>query len=42
VLTSFGFAAEPLADLTADAVVDHFDEIPGVLERLCPPEAKTA
>ena len=42
VLTSFGFAAEPLDDLAADAVVDHFDEIAPVLERLRPPAAKTA
>ncbi len=42
VLTSFGFSAEPLDDLAADAVVGHFDEIAPVLERLCPPAAKTA
>ena len=42
VLTSFGFAAEPLADLAADAVVDHFNQIPAVLERLCPAQAETA
>jgi len=37
VLTSFGFAAEPLDALAADAVVDHYREIPAVLERLRPP-----
>ena len=42
VLTSFGFAAEPLDDLAADAVVGHYDEIAPVLERLRPPRAKTA
>lgn len=36
VLTGFGFAAEPLAELAPDAVVAHFDELPPVLERLCP------
>jgi phosphoglycolate phosphatase len=39
VLTSFGFAAEPLHELTADAVVDHFRDIPAALERLCPAPA---
>lgn len=34
ILTSFGFAAEPLEDLAPDAVVNHYDEIPTVLERL--------
>ncbi|HUS54076.1 MAG TPA: HAD-IA family hydrolase [Thermohalobaculum sp.] len=42
VLTSFGFADGPVNDLTPDAVVDHFDEIAAVLERLCPLPAKTA
>ena len=42
VLTSFGFAAEPLHELAADAVVDHFSEIPAVLERLCPGPVETA
>lgn len=36
VLMSHGFAAEPLGELRAAAVVHHFDEIPAVLERLCP------
>ncbi len=36
VLTGFGFAAEPMAELAPDAVVAHFDEIPAVLERLSP------
>lgn len=36
VLTAFGFAAEPLAELDVDAVIHHFDEIPAVLERLRP------
>jgi len=34
VLTSFGCAAEPLADLAPDAVVDRYDQIPGVLAAL--------
>ena len=38
VLTTFGFAADPLEVLKPDAVVDHFDEIPGLLERLIPRE----
>jgi phosphoglycolate phosphatase len=42
VLTSFGFSAEPLDELEADAVVGHYDEIAPVLERLRPPAAKTA
>jgi phosphoglycolate phosphatase len=42
VLTSFGFAEEPLGKLNPDAVVSHFDEIAPVLERLCPLPAKTA
>jgi phosphoglycolate phosphatase len=42
VLTSFGFAAEPLADLAADAVVGHYREIPAILERLQPAPAETA
>ncbi len=42
VLTSFGFSAEPLDDLAADAVVSHYDEIAPLLERLCPLPAKTA
>lgn len=39
VLTAFGFAAEPLDELQAAAVVHHFDEIPGVLDRLVPATA---
>ncbi len=27
ILTSFGFAAEPLADLAPDATIDHYDEL---------------
>ena len=42
VLTSFGFSAEPLDQLAADAVVGHYDEIAPVLERLCPLPVKTA
>ncbi|MEK6215684.1 MAG: HAD-IA family hydrolase [Boseongicola sp.] len=42
VLTNFGFAEEPMDELTPDAVVGHFDEIVAVLERLCPQPAKTA
>jgi len=36
VLTSFGFAAEALEDLAADAVIGHYREAPGVLEALIP------
>ena len=36
VLTAFGFAAEPLAELRAAAVIHHFDEVPALLERLRP------
>lgn len=36
VLTAFGFAAEPLSELRATAVIHHFDEVPPVLERLRP------
>ena len=36
VLTSFGFAAEPLADLAPNAVVDHYREIAPLLETLSP------
>ena len=42
VLTSFGFAEQPLDELTPDAVVGHYDEIAPVLERLRPRPAKTA
>ena len=31
ILTTFGFAAEPLDDLSPDAIVSHYREIPGVL-----------
>ena len=34
VITGFGFAGEPMEVLAPDAVVAHYDEIPGVLERL--------
>lgn len=36
ILTTFGFAAEPLAELAPDAVVAHFSEIPLALETLVP------
>ena len=36
VLTSFGFAAQPLSELAPDAIVDHYDEIPPLLDRLSP------
>lgn len=42
VLTGFGFAAEPMDELAPDAVVAHFDELPPVLERLCPAPAASA
>lgn len=34
ILTSFGFAAEPLADLAPDAVIGHYDELAPTLARL--------
>lgn len=36
VLTTFGFASEPLEELRADAVVGHYREIATLLERLSP------
>jgi len=36
VLTSFGFAAEPLDVLAPDGVVHHYTDIPPELERLSP------
>ena len=36
VLTRFGFAAEPLDQLKPDAVIDTFDELPLVMNRLIP------
>lgn len=36
VLTRFGFAAEALHELEADAVIGHFDEAPDLLEGLIP------
>lgn len=42
VLMRFGFAAEPLEDLAADAVIDHYDEVEPALERLRPSPAETA
>ncbi|MGF1500439.1 MAG: phosphoglycolate phosphatase [Paracoccaceae bacterium] len=36
VLTRFGFAAEPLAQLAPDCAVDHYCEIADALERLMP------
>ena len=34
ILTTFGFAAEPLSDLAPDAIVEHFDQIPATCEHL--------
>lgn len=34
VACSFGFLTGPVADLGADAVIDHYDELIGTLERL--------
>ena len=34
VLTTFGFAAQPLDELAPDAIVDHYDQIPEICERL--------
>jgi phosphoglycolate phosphatase len=42
VLMRFGFAEEPPHELGADALVDHYDEIVPLLERLRPLPAATA
>lgn len=42
VLMRFGFAAEPLEELAADAVIGHYDELAAVLEQLRPRPAETA
>ena len=42
VLMQFGFAAEPLEELAADAVIGHYGEVHAALERLCPRPAETA
>jgi phosphoglycolate phosphatase len=34
ILTTFGYTEVPAADLGADALIGHFDELPGVVERL--------
>ena len=34
VLTTFGFAAQPLAELAPDAIVEHYDQIPAACARL--------
>jgi phosphoglycolate phosphatase len=34
IAVSFGFLAQPVAELGADAVIDHFDELVPTLERL--------
>jgi phosphoglycolate phosphatase len=34
VAVSFGFADRPIAELGADAVIDHYGDLVGVLERL--------
>lgn len=36
VLTRFGFAAEPIEQLSPDAIIDHFDDLVHVLEQLSP------
>lgn len=36
IVTGFGFAAEPLDALGADAIAGHYDEIALLLDRLCP------
>ena len=42
VLVSFGFAAEPLAELAPEAVAGHYGEIAGILERLQPHAPESA
>lgn len=42
ILVSFGFAAEPLAELAPEAVAGHYDEIADLLERLQPARAESA
>lgn len=34
IACSFGFLSQPVEDLGADAVIDHFDDLVGVLQRL--------
>jgi phosphoglycolate phosphatase len=34
IAVGFGFSDRPVAELGADAVIDHYDELVGVLERL--------
>ncbi|WP_372708283.1 HAD-IA family hydrolase [Brevundimonas sp.] len=34
ILTTFGYTDTPAADLGADAVIAHFDALPGVIDRL--------
>ncbi|MEM7669445.1 MAG: HAD-IA family hydrolase, partial [Pseudomonadota bacterium] len=36
ILTTFGFAAEPLAELDPDAIVGHYSEIAAALDALVP------
>lgn len=36
ILTAFGFAAETPESLEPEAIASHYDEIPILLERLCP------
>lgn len=39
ILTTFGFSAEPPADLAPDAVIDHYDELVPAIARLQAPTA---
>lgn len=34
ILTTFGFAAQPLEELAPDAIVEHYDQIPAACARL--------
>lgn len=41
ILTTFGFAATPVAELAPDAIVSTYNEVPAVMERLMPATART-
>ncbi|HEX8420441.1 MAG TPA: phosphoglycolate phosphatase, partial [Sphingomonas sp.] len=37
IACSFGFLMQPVAELGADAIIDHYDELIPTLERLAAP-----
>ena len=42
VLTTFGFAADPVETLGPDAIISHYDDLPDLLKELCPTPTRTA